>query len=188
VIPILLASASPRRQALLGQIGVRFEVRSTDIDETPHQGEGAGALVARLSAEKAAAAGAGGDTLVVAADTVVVLDGRILGKPRDADDNLAMLRRLAGREHRVLTGHTLLRGGERRCFVEDTRVVMRSAERAELERYVASGEGADKAGGYAIQGRGSALVRRIDGCYFNVVGLSVAGVVEAARGLGVALV
>ncbi len=189
VMPIVLASGSPRRKELLESLDLRFEVLPVDIDERPTPGEAPAALVDRLSQEKAgAAAQRRPDALVIAADTVVVVDDAILGKPRDAGENLSFLDRLAGRPHHVFTGHTLLRGDRRESVVVDTEVTMRALDRAEIERYVASGEGLDKAGGYAIQGRGSALVRELSGCYFNVVGLSVATVVEAARRLGVELV
>ena len=188
---IVLASGSPRREDLLRALGLRFEVLPVDIDETPREGEVADPLVRRLSRSKAAAALAlrGDDeALVVAADTVVVVDGAVLNKPVDPDENRAFLRRLAGRAHHVLTGHTLLKDGRRETVVVDTEVRMRALDDGEIERYVASGEGADKAGGYAIQGRGSALVGGLVGCYFNVVGLSVPAVVEAAARLGVRLV
>ncbi len=188
-MPIVLASGSPRRKELLESLDLHFEVLPVDIDERPTPGEAPAALVDRLSREKAgAAARRRPDALVIAADTVVVVDGAILGKPRDAGENLSFLERLAGRPHHVFTGHTLLRGDRHETLVVDTEVTMRAFDRAEIERYVASGEGLDKAGGYAIQGRGSALVRELSGCYFNVVGLSVATVVEAARRLGVELV
>lgn len=186
---IVLASGSPRRRALLDQLGVRFRVRPADVDETPLPGERPEALVARLSDRKARAVFAlEPDALVLAADTVVVVDGEVLGKPVDDAENRAMLARLAGREHRVLTGHTLLGAAGEERFVVDTGVTMRPLAGPEIGRYVASGEGRDKAGGYAIQGRGAALVRGVAGCYFNVVGMSVAAVVEAAQRLGVVLV
>ncbi len=191
VTTIVLASGSPRRRDLLRALGLRFEVLPVDIDETPHEGEAAEPLVRRLSQRKAAAAVAQRDddgALVVAADTVVVVDGAVLGKPDGPAENRAFLRRLAGRAHHVFTGHTLLRGGRRETIVVDTEVRMRAYDEGEIERYVASGEGLDKAGGYAIQGRGSALVGSLVGCYFNVVGLSVPTVVEAASRLGVRLV
>jgi septum formation protein len=191
VTTIVLASGSPRRQDLLRALGLRFEVLPVDIDESPLDGEAAEPLVRRLSQSKAATAltlrGDDG-ALVVAADTVVVLDGVVLGKPADAAENRAFLNRLSGRVHHVLTGHTLLRDGQRETVVVDTEVRMRALDGGEVDRYVATGEGLDKAGGYAIQGRGSALVERVDGCYFNVVGLSVATVVQAAARLGVRLV
>lgn len=188
---IVLASGSPRRADLLRALGLRFEVLPVDIDETPLEGEAAEPLVRRLSQRKAAAALArrsDDGVLVIAADTVVTVDGAVLGKPDGAAENRAFLRRLSGRAHHVFSGHTLLVGGRRETVVVDTEVRMRALDEGEIERYVASGEGLDKAGGYAIQGRGSALVGGLAGCYFNVVGLSVPTVVEAASRLGVRLV
>ena len=194
-VSIVLASGSPRRRELLGALGLTFDVRPADIDESALPGEAADAYVARLAAAKADAVAAdhprpAGEriALVIAADTVVVSDGALLGKPRDAAENLAYLERLAGRTHEVLTGHCLLCGDRRESVVRTTAVTFRDLTADERQRYVATGEGFDKAGGYAIQGIGASLVDRIDGCYFNVVGLSVPAVVSAARRLGVALV
>lgn len=189
MIEVVLASASPRRAALLRAIGVEPSVEPADVDETPAQGEDAAELVARLSRAKAqAAAEAHPGSLVIAADTTVVLGAEVLNKPVDEADNAAFLARLAGREHLVLTGHCLRYGGAEEASVVKTRVAFRHLDAGEIERYVASGEGLDKAGGYAIQGRGSALVAGIVGCYSNVVGLSVPAVVQAAARLGVRLV
>ncbi len=189
VIEVVLASASPRRKALLEALGIAPAVRPADVDETPGVGESAGHLVARLSRLKAQAAAAENPgCLVIAADTTVVLGGLILNKPADARENERFLASLAGREHEVLTGHTLRLGAAEETVVVTTRVAFRRLDDGEIERYVASGEGLDKAGGYAIQGRGSALVAGITGCHSNVVGLSVPAVVEAAARLGVRLV
>ena len=189
VTQIVLASASPRRRELLRALDLSFEVLPVDIDERPEPGETARALVERLSRQKAEAAAARRrDALVIAADTVVVVDDAILGKPRGPAENRAFLAVLAGRAHHVCTGHSLVAGTRRETTVVTTEVTMRPLDEGEIERYVASGEGLDKAGGYAIQGRGSALVSGVSGCYFNVVGLSVATVVETARRLGVTLV
>ena len=188
-VDILLASASPRRSELLSGIGLVFQTVPADIDETPLPDEHPRALVARLSLSKAeAAARRRPDALVVAADTVVVVDGQIMNKPADEAENRGFLTRLSGRRHTVLTGHTLCLGGRRATVVTGTEVWFRELEEGEVSRYAASREGLDKAGGYAIQGRGAALVSRIEGCYANVVGLSVPTVVEAARRLGVSLV
>lgn len=194
-VSIVLASGSPRRRELLAGLGLAFEVRPADIDESALSGESAEAYVARLAADKAAAVaeelrGVASDDgpLIIAADTVVVCDGELLGKPRDAAENAAFLDRLAGRTHQVLTGHCLLKDGRREAVVRATDVTFRALSAGEKRRYVDTGEGFDKAGGYAIQGIGASLVDRIDGCYFNVVGLSVPAVVAAARRLGVALV
>ncbi|MEJ2359475.1 MAG: Maf family protein [Deinococcales bacterium] len=188
---IVLARGSPRRKDLLSALGLSFEVFPVDIDETPQEGETAVPLVRRLSKQKARTAAdrrPPGDALVLAADTVVVLDEALLNKPEDPEQNRAFLRQLSGRVHHVFTGHTLLHAGRCETVVVDTEVRMRQLSEGEIERYVASGEGLDKAGGYAIQGRGSALVSGLAGCYFNVVGLSVPAVVEAAARLGVPLV
>lgn len=211
VIRIVLASTSPRRQALLRQLGLSFEVIPVSVDEREQTGETPTELVARLSRAKAdagwralaerrpEAAGA----LVVAADTVVVLGDEVLGKPSDPLQNRSFLARLSGRTHQVLTGHTLRRvrnggstaaAGETDELLSATTTVVRTSvhvrelDADEIARYVASGEGADKAGGYAVQGRGAGLVRAIEGCYSNVVGLSLPSVIEAAKGLGVTLV
>lgn len=187
--PIVLASGSPRRRELLAGLGLTFEVCPADVDETPRSGEAPAELVARLSSDKASAiASARSEALVIAADTVVVLADDVLGKPRDAAENRAFLSRLAGRSHQVLTGHTLMLAGRTLQRLCRTKVVFRPLDDGEIASYVASGEGLDKAGGYGIQGLGAALVPRIDGCYFNVVGLSVATMVTCARELGVVLV
>lgn len=148
------------------------DVADPGVPETP--GRGAEAL--------------GGKALWIAADTVVVADGELLGKPSNPAENLDFLARLAGRTHQVSTGHCLIRGARVETVVRTTDVTFRDLTLPERERYVATGEGTDKAGGYAIQGVGAALVDRIDGCYFNVVGLSLPAIVTLARRLGVALV
>lgn len=187
--PLVLASASPRRRDLLAGLGLRFEVRPADVDESARPGETPEALVARLALHKArAVAAARPEALVLAADTLVVLDGEVLAKPRDDAENRTFVRRLAGRTHTVHTGHALLLGGRCETELRSTRVRFRPLDEREIERYVATGEGRDKAGGYAIQGFGAALVEGIDGCYFTVVGLSLAAVVTSARRLGVTLV
>lgn len=196
---VVLASASPRRRELLAAIGVRARVLPADVDEAPLPDEGAEALVARLAAAKAEAVAArlravaepaGGPVaapLVIAADTVVVLGDHVLGKPADADEARAFIERLAGCTHLVLTGHCLRRDDALAARVVHTRVTFRALDADEVTRYVASGEGSDKAGAYAIQGRGAGLVVGIEGCYSNVVGLSLPTVITLARGLGVRL-
>src|SRR5690606_21119343 len=186
---LVLASASPRRSGPLRGLGLSFTVAPADVDETVAAGESAAALVARLSAAKAAVVAAAYPTaLVIAADTTVVVDGEIINKPEDEAENRAFIERLAGRAHEVYTGHALRLGDLTEGVVVKTTVRFRSLTRAESARYAATGEGLDKAGGYAIQGRGAALVAGIDGCYSNVVGLSLPTVVEAAARLGVTLV
>jgi len=174
--PIVLASASPRRHALLARAGVAFEARPADLDETPRRGEAAEDTLARLARAKAAtvaAALAQPRRLVLGADTGVVLGGELYGKPRDPDHAIAMLARLAGNTHRVITEVALVESGSARvwqCSVT-TRVTMRAATLAELARYVAGGEPLDKAGAYAYQGEGGVLVSRIEGSESNVIGL-----------------
>jgi septum formation protein len=186
---LVLASGSPRRRELLAALGLRFEVLPADIDESPLPDEDPEPLVERLSWAKAGHVADGRqDALVIAADTVVVCDGEILGKPADAGENRRFLERLAGRTHQVYTGHCLRRGGLSAGRVCRTDVTFRPLTGSEIDRYVATGEGLDKAGGYGIQGRGAALVPRVEGCYFNVVGLSLAAVVELAAELGAVLV
>ncbi len=201
---VVLASASPRRRELLATIGVDARVRPADVDESALNGETPTGLVERLARAKAvavqaqlASASPGSPSperrdaeagpLVIAADTVVVLDGEVLGKPADAAESRAFIERLAGRSHLVLTGHCLRRGAAEATRVERTTVTFRQLDDDDVAAYVASAEGADKAGAYAIQGRGAGLVERIEGCYSNVVGLSLPTVIALARSLGVRL-
>ncbi len=172
---LILASASPRRRELLRRAGLRFRVRPSHADETALPGETPRRHVRRLAQEKARAVWRPGE-YVLGADTIVVIDNRILGKPRDARDAARMLRLLSGRSHRVLTGVCLLTPAGARTEVAETRVWFRRLTRREIAEYVASGEPLDKAGAYAIQGLASRFVERIDGCYANVVGLPVARV------------
>lgn len=171
---LILASASPRRAEILREAGIPFAVRSPRVDETPRPGEAPVDYVRRLAAEKACAVQAADGDVVLGADTTVVVDGRMLGKPSDTDDAQGMLEALSGRCHEVLTGICLRRGGS---LIQDhatTRVWFAELSAAEIGDYVASGEPMDKAGGYAIQGLASKFIGRIEGCYFNVVGLPVA--------------
>lgn len=186
---LVLASGSPRRRELLAALGATFDVRPPDVDETPLAGEAPEAMAERLAQAKAAAVAAEHPTaLVLAADTVVVADGRSLGKPRDAEENRAFLRALSGRWHDVVTAHRLALEGDAASAVVTTRVRLRTLSASEIERWVRSGSGLDKAGGYAIQDVGAALVAELRGCYSNVVGLSVPAVVREASRLGVRLV
>lgn len=188
-VKLVLASSSPRRRELLKGLGLEFGIRAADIDESVLPGESPEALVERLSAAKAGVvADAYPDALVIAADTVVVLDGGILGKPRDRTENEVFIQRLRNRTHEVYTGHALAYRGRLDVTVKRTRVRFRALSDEDVRAYVATDEGLDKAGGYAIQGHGAALIPHIEGCYFNVVGLSVATVVEQAGALGVRLV
>lgn len=168
---LLLASASPRRADLLRAAGYEFDVLPADVDESVLPGEKPEAYVRRVAEAKAAAvASKAGGRIVLAADTVVVVDGRILGKPVDDAEAVRMLRLLSGRRHEVMTAITL--NGE--CVVETSAVELADLAAAEIDWYVATGEPRDKAGAYAIQGLASRFVTRIEGSYSNVVGLPVA--------------
>jgi septum formation protein len=175
---LILASASSRRAEILRGAGLPFSVLSSAVDETPMPGETPQDLVRRLALAKAelVAARAIGPAIVIAADTIVALEGAILGKPRTSEDARQMLERLSGRTHSVMTGVALVRlpDVERREFVEATQVHFASISKEEIVQYLASGEPFDKAGSYAIQGLGGRFIPRIDGCYFNVVGLPLA--------------
>ncbi|MCR4817625.1 MAG: Maf family protein [Fretibacterium sp.] len=170
---ILLASGSPRRRALLQDLGWAFETVSPNVDEVSLPGEKPEALCERLARLKAEAGAktVGPEVLVLAADTIVVVDGRVLGKPSGWEEACAMLRLLQGRAHEVMTGVALSRGGKLLSGVERTAVHFRPLTEAEVQAYVSTGEGDDKAGAYAIQGKGALLVSAIEGDYFNVVGL-----------------
>jgi septum formation protein len=171
---LVLASGSPRRQELLQRAGISFVARPVEVDEALRLGENASAYVQRLAREKAQACPAAPGDLVLGADTVVVVDEEILGKPTDAADAARMLRLLSGREHLVRTGICLRSSSGLIEDVETTRVRFVPLSPGEVERYVASGEPMDKAGAYAIQGLASKFIDRVEGCYFNVVGLPVA--------------
>jgi septum formation protein len=185
---LILASASPRRAEILRAAGFNFSVLTSAVDESPNPGEDPHDMVSRLANAKAdlVAARAVGSAIVVAADTVVLLDGRILGKPRSTDEARHMLQQLSGRTHTVMTGVALVRlpDGERKQFVESTLVHFSQLSEAELSAYLASGEPFDKAGAYAIQGRAGRYIPRVEGCYFNVVGLPVAHLLTKLHELG----
>jgi septum formation protein len=186
--PLVLASASPRRRELLDRLGLRFTVRAADVDETPRPGEVPADYVLRLAREKAGAVARPGE-LVLAADTTVVVDGEILGKPEDGADAVRMLRLLAGREHEVLTGVAVVEAGEegaRRMAstVERSAVRMAPLSEEEIAWYVATGEPRDKAGAYAIQGLGALFVEAMAGNPSNVVGLPVPVVYRLLGELG----
>ena len=173
---LVLASGSPRRRDILTHAGIPHLVRPAEVDESVLPGEGPTAYVIRLARAKATAAKAGDSDVVLGADTVVVADGEIMGKPAGPGDARRMLKRLAGREHSVITGICLHCAGKSAEAAEETRVRFVPMEDDEIEAYVASGEPMDKAGAYAIQGLASKFIDRIEGCYFNVVGLPVARV------------
>ena len=188
---LILASSSPRRAEILREAGIAFEIRATEIDETALPGEAAQAMVTRLAEAKARAAaaqmGAGlGDCIVVGADTTVEMDDEILGKPRDSAHAREMLARLSGRTHYVLTGIFLLRLPCKvmRAAVEKSAVTFAMLTAEEIDAYVASGEPLGKAGGYAIQGLAGRYIPRIEGCYFNVVGLPLSRLYALLRELG----
>jgi len=210
---LVLASASPRRQELLRNAGIDFEVQPADVDETPLAREGARECAERLAREKALAVWRKRpEDVVLGADTIVVVDGAILGKPVDAEDAARMLRLLSGRVHRVITGVCVVVAGVRsqesgigeksgvRTFAfeiprgkncelrtgsETTLVTMNALSAEEIREYVATGEPMDKAGAYAIQGRASRWIPRIEGDYSNVVGLPVALVYRMLRDAGI---
>jgi septum formation protein len=171
---LVLASQSPRRREILRQAGIPFLVRVADVDESVVSGESPAEYVQRLAEAKARAVAAGPEEIVLGADTTVVIDGEILAKPADAADARRMLSLLAGRRHEVLTGICLVRGGAADCGYASTEVVFAPLSEREIEEYVESGEPMDKAGAYAIQGLASKFVERIDGDFFNVMGLPVA--------------
>jgi septum formation protein len=170
----LLASASPRRSELLAMIGVRFRATPVVVDETPRPGEGPGPLAARLAREKAlAVAIPPGPALILGADTVVVVDGTILGKPADEEEARRFVGLLAGRTHDVITAFALRACPEETVVVETamSRVTFAPMSEAEIAWYAATGEGRDKAGAYALQGIGALFVRSVEGSYTNVIGL-----------------
>lgn len=200
-IAIYLASRSPRRRELLRQIGVNFELiplregagRGADVDETPHVGESADDYVLRVACDKARAAAnivAARRIVarpVVAADTTVICDEDILGKPANADEATQMLSRLAGRTHRVLTAVAVAAENRMQTRVSESRVWFRSLDAAEIRRYVAAGESHDKAGGYAVQGLAAAFITRIDGSYSGIMGLPLAETAELLRSYGISI-
>ena len=185
---LILASASPRRAEILRNAGIPFTVLSSAVDETPFPEETPFDHVQRLADAKAelVAARAVGPAIVIAADTVVTLEGRIIGKPSSTDDARQVLERLSGRTHSVVTGVTLIRlpDAERINFVETTQVQFATISSDEITRYLATEEPYDKAGSYAIQGRAGRYIPRIEGDYFNIVGLPLARVTQALADLG----
>lgn len=184
---IVLASQSPRRKELLGRMGLEFVTQASKIDESAFDGLEARELVATLSREKAQwiARQLDGETLVIGADTVVVRDGAALGKPKDAEDAVAILLSLSGRDHQVCTGVTVCRGDRVLTQVEETQVTFRDLTEAEVRQYVSTGEPMDKAGAYGIQGLGGLLVEGIRGDYSNVVGLPVCRLGQMLKDFGV---
>ena len=178
---LILASQSPRRRELLGLFGVPVEIRVADIDETmsgdPYT------EVARVSRAKATAIEAGADDVVIAADTIVVCGGKILGKPHSGEEAREMLRLLSGRDHQVMTGMTVLRGGREVVATEVTDLHFRELSEKEIAAYVATGEPMDKAGAYGIQGGAALFCERMVGDYYNVMGLPVCRLGQILRQL-----
>jgi septum formation protein len=188
-VDVVLASSSPRRRELLTLVGIPHVVMPADIDETPQPDEAPAALVTRLAREKATRVAErlpdAARALVVAADTVVVLDGEILGKPVSVDEAERTIGRLSGRTHTVATGIACALNGRLVSDVEQVAVTFRRLDADEIRAYVATGEPMDKAGSYGIQGFGATIVQRIDGDYFAVMGLSLVRMLELMRELGV---
>jgi septum formation protein len=188
---VYLASSSPRRSELLRQIGVKFEVRAAAIPEDPASGESPDSYVLRLAAAKAAAVwrNVASEAVrpVLAADTAVVLDDRLLGKPADAGEADAMLAELSGRSHRVLTAVALVCGGAPETLISESEVRFRATTAAERRAYCATGEPFDKAGGYGIQGRAAVFVEHLNGSYSSVVGLPLFETAALLERCGVSL-
>lgn len=187
---IILASQSPRRRELLERMGLTFTIVVPHIDEHMERHLEPHALVETISAEKARAVRAqlgssGDDPVVIAADTVVALDGQLLGKPQDEADARRMLTALQGRHHQVYTGFTVLRGDRIVTQSEETEVVFRGLTQEEIGQYISTGEPMDKAGAYGIQGYGAMLVKGVRGDYFNVMGLPVCALGQVLREFGV---
>ena len=172
-LTLRLASTSPRRREILAALGLEFSVVHVDVDESPLPGEDPGDMVLRLAVAKAEAANAGPADVVIAADTAVIADEHVLGKPLDREDCLATLDLLGGRAHKVLTGVAVHGPSGSRTALSETNVYFREISRDEALAYWQSGEPQDKAGAYGIQGLGGAFVERIEGSYSGVVGLPV---------------
>jgi septum formation protein len=183
---VVLASASPRRRELLNLIGIEHEVRPANIDETMRPRETPRRHAERLAREKASAvAKRDPDLITIGADTIVVINRKVLGKPRDNDDAARMLGMLSGREHVVTTAVAVARGKKLRSAVEEVRVRFRRLRDDEIEAYIATGEPMDKAGAYGIQGYGATIVERIEGDYFSVMGLPIVRLIGLLRDVGV---
>jgi septum formation protein len=182
---VILASGSPRRRELLSLVGIRHEVQPADIDEVVHAGESPTTHAERLSLSKAETVAASHpEALVLAADTVVVVDGDILGKPRNERHAHEMLVRLSGRTHTVVTAVAAAHGGHAHADVEQVAVTFRPIMPLEIDAYIATGEPMDKAGAYGIQGYGATIVERIDGDYFAVMGLAIVRLLRLCGKLG----
>jgi septum formation protein len=185
---IVLASSSPRRKELLEKIGLKFSIAASEFGEDLEQGLPVEELVKVISLGKAReAAKKQRGSIVIAADTVGVIGREILGKPKDAEEARKMLTRLQGKSHRVITGYTVLdsRTNKAICNSVETRVYLKKLNTEEIESYVASGEPLDKAGAYAIQGLGAMIVEKIEGDYYNVMGLPLSSLVESLKDFGI---
>ena len=178
---LILASGSPRRKELLGLFGVPFTVRVADIDETMDPEKAPFDEVARVSRRKALAVSREPEDVVIAADTIVVCEGKVLGKPHSREEAAKMLEGLSGRDHQVMTGCTVLRGAETETFTEVTDLHFRPLSQREIARYVASGEPMDKAGAYGIQGGAALFCEKIAGDYYNLMGLPVCRLGQVLR-------
>ena len=178
---LILASASPRRKELLQLFGIPFAIRVADIDETMDPNGTAFDEVARVSRLKALAVNPASHEIVIAADTIVVCEGKILGKPHSEAEAVSMLRLLSGRDHQVMTGCTVLYGERCETFTEVTDLHFRELSEKEIEKYVATGEPMDKAGSYGIQGGAALFCQRMVGDYYNVMGLPVCRLYEVLR-------
>jgi septum formation protein len=181
---VVLASQSPRRRDLLTLIGVAHEVRPADIDETFLDGETPAGHAERLARGKVEALALGADVVTIGSDTIVVVDGEVLGKPRDRAHAATMLRRLSGREHVVMTAVAVRWRDRVASGVEEVRVGFRAITDAEIDAYIDTGEPMDKAGAYGIQGFGATIVERVDGDYFAVMGLALGRLIALCRELG----
>lgn len=175
---LILASASPRRKALLSLFGIPFTDRAADIDETMDPEKPPFDEVARVSRLKALAVSRGEEDIVIAADTIVVCQGKVLGKPHSEAEAASMLRLLSGRDHQVMTGCTILYGDRAETFTEVTSLHFRSLSEKEIQKYVQSGEPMDKAGAYGIQGGAALFCEKLEGDYYNVMGLPVCRLYE----------
>ena len=181
---LILASQSPRRKELLGLLGHPFVIRVADIDEAMDPAKAPFDEVARVSRLKALAVEREADDIVVAADTIVVCGGEVLGKPKDEADAFRMLRLLSGRDHQVMTGMTVCRGEESVTVTEVTDIHFRELSDGEIRHYIATGEPMDKAGAYGIQGGAALFATHLDGDYYNVMGLPVCALVSLLRRFG----
>jgi septum formation protein len=183
---IVLASGSPRRRQLLDMVGIAHDVAAADIDESLREGETPRAYAERVAREKGQViVPRAPDAVIVSADTIVVVDGEVLGKPLDASDAGRMLRRLSGRDHLVYTAVCVRRGTHIESGVEEVSVTFRDLSDEDIARYVATGEPMDKAGAYGIQGFGATIVRRIEGDYFAVMGLALGLLVRLLARIGI---